>query len=547
MALLARAARLTAARGIAADADLGPLFEAETTGDDADAIVRLRQMYEAGGWVLVESAIADLPADLRWLFESGAVTIEELAAIHRATGATSIADIAAAVEEGALAQVPGVTADVEAQISLALPTLRRTRPRIPLGRAVSIAEPFVDRLRSMAGVDWAQTVGSLRRGSDSIGDIEILTSGGDAASAIEEILHLPVVTRCLHRSARRVNVLVEHTQVGVRFAAPGHAGGELLFLTGSLAHLDALRQHAASLGAALTKDGVRTTEGALRSETEEDIYAALGLPPIPPEIREGGDEVARALAGTLPRLVSRTDIRGDLHMHTTWSDGRDPIDAMVQMCVDLGYEYCAITDHSPSSAATRNLTLDGVQRQADEIEAARARFPRIQILHGCEVDILPDGRLDFPDRVLERFDIVLASLHDRAGHAPDRLMKRYAGAMRHPLVSIVTHPTNRVVPHRQGYDLDYDELFGLAVETQTMVEVDGSPNHLDLDGPLARRAAAAGAMIVIDSDCHRAELLDRQMGLGVATARRGWVEPRHVVNTRPLDKVRAIVGGKRGR
>jgi len=234
-------------------------------------------------------------------------------------------------------------------------------------------------------------------------------------------------------------------------------------------------------------------------------------------------------------------------MHTTWSDGRDSIDAMVQMCVDLGYEYCAITDHSPSSAATRNLTLDGVQRQADEIEAARARFPRIQILHGCEVDILPDGRLDFPDRVLERFDIVLASLHDRAGHAPDRLMKRYAGAMRHPLVSIVTHPTNRVVPHRQGYDLDYDELFGLAVETQTMVEVDGSPNHLDLDGPLARRAAAAGAMIVIDSDCHRAELLDRQMGLGVATARRGWVEPRHVVNTRPLDEVRAIVGGKRGR
>ena len=532
---------------MATDADLGPLFESDPSGPDSDAIVRLRQMYEAGGWVLVESAIADLPADLRWLFESEAVTLDQLAAIHQATGATSIADLVAASEEGALARVPGVTADVVGRIALALPALRRTLPRIPLGRAMSIAEPFLDRLRSLPGIDWARPVGSLRRGSDSVGDIEILTSGGDAAAAIEEILHLPDVTRCLHQSARRVNVLVEHTQVGVRFAAPGRAGGELLFLTGSLAHLAALRHHAATRGATLTKDGLRTSEGHLRSGTEEDIYRTLGLAPIPPEIREGGDEVARALAGTLPQLVSRRDIRGDLHMHTTWSDGRDSVDAMVQGCVDLGYEYCAITDHSQSSAASRNLTLDGVQRQADEIADARARFPGIQILHGCEVDILPDGRLDFPDRVLERFDIVLASLHDRAGHAPDRLMKRYADAMKHPLVSIVTHPTNRIVPHRQGYDLDYDELFGLAVETQTMVEVDGSPSHLDLDGPLARRAAAAGAMIVIDSDCHRAEMLERQMGFGVATARRGWIEPRHVVNTRPLAEVRAVVEAKRRR
>jgi DNA polymerase (family 10) len=232
-------------------------------------------------------------------------------------------------------------------------------------------------------------------------------------------------------------------------------------------------------------------------------------------------------------------------MHSTWSDGRDSIEAMVIQCRALGYEYMAITDHSPTSAASRNLTLDGVTRQADEIDALRARHPEIAILHGCEVDILPDGRLDFPDRVLERFDIVLASLHERAGHDRDQLMQRYVAAMEHPLVALITHPTNRLVPYRAGYDLDYDRLFDVAVETGTIVEVDGAPSHLDLDGALARRAIAAGAELAIDSDCHRAEFLDVQMQLGIVTARRGWVEPRHVVNTRPLADVRAAITQKR--
>jgi DNA polymerase (family 10) len=232
-------------------------------------------------------------------------------------------------------------------------------------------------------------------------------------------------------------------------------------------------------------------------------------------------------------------------MHSTWSDGRDSIEAMVSTCRALGYEYMAMTDHSQTSAASRNLTIDGIKRQAEEIAQLRERYPDITILHGCEVDILPDGKLDFPDRILERFDIVLASLHERAGHGPDQLMKRYQAAMRHPLVSIITHPTNRIVPTRPGYDLDYERLFEMAVETQTVVEVDGSPAHLDLDGALARRAVAAGADLVIDSDCHRAELLERQMRLGIATARRGWVEPRHVINTRPLAEVRAIIARKR--
>jgi DNA polymerase (family 10) len=219
---------------------------------------------------------------------------------------------------------------------------------------------------------------------------------------------------------------------------------------------------------------------------------------------------------------------------------------MVEGCRALGYEYMAITDHSPHSAATRNLTADGVRKQADDIARLREEHPDIAILHGCEVDILADGRLDFPEKILERFDIVLASLHEGGGHSPEQLMQRYESAMKHPLVTMITHPTNRVVPHRLGYNLDYDRLFGFAVETGTVLEIDGAPSHLDLDGALARRAIAAGATVAVDSDCHRAELLARQMQLGVITARRGWVEARHVLNTRSLEDVRARIAAKRG-
>jgi DNA polymerase (family 10) len=220
---------------------------------------------------------------------------------------------------------------------------------------------------------------------------------------------------------------------------------------------------------------------------------------------------------------------------------------MVEAASTLGYEYIAITDHSPHSGAARSLTADAVARQAEEIAALRERYPRMTLLHGCEVDILVDGRLDFRDAILERFDIVLASLHERHGHSPDQLLARYISAMRHPLVSMVTHPTNRLIPYRQGYELDYERLFETAVETRTLVEIDGAPAHLDLDGALARRAVAAGATVVIDSDCHRAEMLDRQMHFGIMTARRGWVEARHVLNTRPLSDVRAFIAAKRGR
>jgi DNA polymerase (family X) len=497
--------------------------------------------------VLLESTLADLPADLRWLYESDALTLEQLASIHRHLGITSTGDLADAIARGVLRGAPGMDEPAASRATDVLPRLRASMPRVPLGRAVAIAEPLLTSLNALPSVQWASAAGSLRRGEDTVGDIELIAASTDPPAAIEQVLAHPDVARCLHRGDRRVYVLLDRVQVGVRLPDPSIAGSQLVYFTGSTTHIAALRSRAREKGLELTASGLVDDEGHLiPAAVEEDVYARLGLPCIPAEIRTGEDEMQAAAADTLPRLLSRRDIRGDLHMHTQWSDGRDSIDAMAAACCALGYEYMAITDHSQRSAASRNLSLDDVDRQAEEIERARQRYPAIAILHGCEVDIMPDGRLDFPDRILERFDIVLASLHERAGHGPGQLMQRYADAMKHPLVSMITHPSNRLVPHRAGYDLDYDRLFEIARETQTVVEIDGSPAHLDLEGALARRAAAAGVTLTVDSDCHRADLLGRQMQLGVVTARRGWVEPRHVLNTRPLDEVRAAIARKRG-
>jgi DNA polymerase (family 10) len=280
---------------------------------------------------------------------------------------------------------------------------------------------------------------------------------------------------------------------------------------------------------------------------EEACYRLLGLPYIPPELREGADEFDAADRGTLPRLVSTLHIRGDLHLHSTWSDGRDSILDMVLTAQRLGYEYVAVTDHSERSVASRKLLGLEIPLQRQEIDVVRPQAPGIEILHGVEVDIMPDGSLDFDDEQLAGFDIVLASLHDDHGHDGPQLTERYLSAIRHPLVNIITHPANRSPGLSDGYDLDFDRLFRAAVETGTAMEVDGSPGHLDMDGRIARRAAAAGVTIVINSDCHRADALARQMRFGLGTARRGWIEPECVLNARGVDAVREFVARKRAR
>lgn len=538
------AAALARQWGLTQDADISRLLASEPDLDPA-----LRALFESlaasQGWVLVESAVAELPTDLRWLLDSGAVTLKEIGALASRLDVLSMADIAAAVTRGRLDRAGLSSAHGEAIVE-ALRAHRRLPATIPIGRALMIADTLVAALAAQPGVQWARPVGSVRRGEEMVRDIEVIAAS-DRTVDLDAVTAGADVQQVLHRSARRLHVVMNGAPVAVRVAAPATASASLLMLTGSAAHLDRLRALASNLGLRLTPDGLERSDGRSIATSEAEVYRELDLPFIAPELRDGHDEVEMARQGRLPAVIVREDYRGDLHMHTHWSDGRTSVEEMAEAAASLGYEYIAITDHSQSSAATRSLSVADVDAQAEVIETARRRFPKLRILHGCEVDILPDGSLDFEDRVLRRFDIVLASLHDRAGQSPTELLHRYLSAMTHPLVSIITHPTNRQFPRRPGYDLDYAKLFEAAVRTRTALEIDGAPGHLDLTAVLARRAAAAGVMLTLDSDAHAPEHLDRHLRLGLFLARKGWVEPRHVLNTRRWTHVKGWIASKRRR
>jgi len=391
-------------------------------------------------------------------------------------------------------------------------------------------------------------LGSLRRFAPEIGDVALLAvaAADRHPDVLDGLAGIGTSVSVLRRNETSVALSTEKGPVVVHLAAPQDAGAALLWHTGSRKHTDAIRARARTRGYEFVDGRLHRAGARVDTPTEDVIYTRLELPYIPPELREDGSEIDTVERGGLPQLVAMPHIRGDLHSHTNWSDGRDTTERMVQAARALGYEYFAITDHSERAWASRTLAVSDVPKQRAEIDTVRARVPGIEVLHGVEVDILHDGTLDFPDHVLEGFDLVLASLHDDGGHDGLRLTERYLRAMRHPLVNVITHPANRSPGARAGYDLDFDRLFEAAVETGTAMEVDGAPGHLDMDGAVARQAVERGVTVVVDSDCHRAESLARQMEFGVGTARRGWLEPRHVLNTRGIADIRAFVARKRG-
>jgi len=391
-------------------------------------------------------------------------------------------------------------------------------------------------------------VGGVRRFAPDVADTALLAAfaATHQADVLERFSALPMVTSILDRNSSAVRLDTVRGALTVYVANPETAGAAMVWHTGSRRHTAALAERAARRDLVFTDGELRRRNGsALTVITEEELYRLLELPLIPPELREGSGEIAAADHGRLPCLVSTGHVRGDLHMHTTWSDGRDTVESMVFAAHALGYEYVAITDHSERAWSSRRLSAADIPRQRAEIDAVRQAFSGFTILHGVEVDIMPDGSLDFDDEVLAGFDIVLASLHDQAGQSREELTARYLAAIRHPLVNVITHPANRSPAFSDGYDVDFDRMIAAAVESGTGLEIDGAPGHLDMDGALARRAAQAGVTVTIDSDCHRSDALARQMRYGVGTARRGWIEPHHVLNARSVEDVRRFVADKR--
>jgi DNA polymerase (family 10) len=496
------------------------------------AHARLHEVALGGHDLALIAARAGIPTLLRRLLELEVVSSAEALALVRQFGIVTLPDLHLALDEGRLKQLGEKT--LEHRLRPAAAALDIEGRRLTLGRAADITEAALAAVaRCCPAVDLLTAAGDVRRFEALVSSVVIVGRASDPAGAIEALSAMPGVDDVRHRAARRAIVLMQQVEVDIRIAAPDDYGTVLFNATGSRAHLRAVHE--------------RRHQRPRLSAGEEALYAHAGLPFIAPELREGSGEVEAAAAGSLPVLLQREHIRGDLHMHTVYSDGADTLEAMVAECALIGYEYIAITDHSERAGAARTLSRGDVERQRDDIAAVRERYPRMTILHGVEVDIMPDGRLDFEDAVLETLDIVLASLHDPAHQDAKRLTARCIRAIRHPLVTVITHPANRLVGRRPGYALDFDAVYAAAVETGTALEVDGAPSHLDLDGEHARRAAAAGVTLTVDSDCHRFRALHRQMAFGIGTARRGWVEPRHVLNTRPIAEVRAFIAAKRRR
>ena len=421
---------------------------------------------------------------------------------------------------------------------------------ISLGRAHALASFVANEVRRTgAPINELTPLGGLRRYAPSVDRVTLLTTSPPEShdAVLDAMAQLSGKATVLNRTAGRIAVATERGPIEVVVATPEQTGAALVWHTGPGLHVQQLQARASARGLRFSDARLTDRGREVACPSENDLYRHLGLPYVAPELRDSTDALEAAEQGRLPQLLSPLHVRGDLHSHTNWSDGRDTVEQMVATARQLGYEYFAITDHSEHSAASRTLAPEDVARQAAEIDSARRSVPGIEVLHGVEVDIMPDGQLDFDDALLAGFDIVLASLHDDAGDSGPRLLARYLHALEHPLVNVITHPANRTPGGYDGYDLDYDRLFDAAAATGTALEVDGSPAHLELDGALARRAVSRGVTLVVDSDGHRTESLGRQLQFGIGTARRGWVEPRHVLNTQGISTVRAFVKAKRDR
>jgi DNA polymerase (family 10) len=418
----------------------------------------------------------------------------------------------------------------DAALRRAAATLRDEQRQISLGRAWELLESLMTAMtRHCLELDTIEPAGDVRRAEPLVSALVLAVRSANPREALAGVGSLAAGTEILYRTARRAVLTWSGHEVDVRVAPPDEYGSLLFTTTGPAAHVVEIQKR----------------RGPRLSASETDVYTQAGLAYLPPETRDTPDALDIAARPPIPRLVQREDMRGDLHLHSTYSDGRDSLRRMVRAARTLGYEYIAITDHSQHSGASRTVTPADLSRQRDEIQRLREEVPDMAILHGLEVDIMPDGRLDCPDQTLASLDIVLASLHDAAGQRSARLTERCLAAIRHPLVSVITHPANQLIGHRPGHDMDYGAIYAAAAETGTALEIDGAPSHLDLSGERAREAVRAGATLVIDSDCHRAPSLDRQMRMGVGTARRGWVESRHVLNTGPIHNLLAFIARKR--
>ncbi|MFZ6016063.1 MAG: DNA polymerase/3'-5' exonuclease PolX [Nitrospirota bacterium] len=449
-------------------------------------------------------------------------TLEQLAREHKLIG------------------LPGIKEKTEENILKGIEMLKRGMERQPLGKVLPIANNILEHLRKNAPVKELSLAGSLRRWKDTIKDIDILATSENPREAMNAFVHLPHVKDVLAHGPTKSSIIIhEGLQVDLRVVEKDSFGAALAYFTGSKAHNIRLREMAMKLGLKINEYGIfrEKDEKKLGGREEEDIYRILGLPYISPELREDTGEVDAAMAGRLPNLVELDDIKGDLHVHSKWSDGSHDFEELIDEARKRGYEYIAITDHSKGLGIARGLNAERLMEEKKEIDAINKRLRGFRLIAGIEVDIRSDGHMDLPDDVLKKMDIVVASIHSGFRQNREQLTKRLVSAMRNPYVSIIAHPTGRLIGERDAYDVDMNEVLKVAKETGTAIEINAYPLRLDLNDVYAKMSKEIGVPIVISTDTHIANQFD-YMAYGVSIARRGWLEKADVLNTMGYDSLR---------
>ncbi|HRE46850.1 MAG TPA: DNA polymerase/3'-5' exonuclease PolX [Aggregatilineales bacterium] len=495
---------------------------------------KINEVLTTGELQFYKELAEEIPPGLVDVLRVNGVGPKKAMLFYKEVGVASIAALEAAAKEGKLRTLAGMGEKSEAKILERIAALARRTTRARLDVAWVSADRLLRTLLALPGALRGDVAGSVRRGKPTIGDLDLLIASYDPDPIMEHFVHHPDVVRVLgHGSTKSSVELASGLQCDLRIVPPERYGTALSYFTGSKEHNTRLREMARDRGLTLNEWAFAALEGGAETlcAEESEVYAQFGLPFIPPELREDRGEIDLAARGALPTLITIADIRADLHMHTTWSDGKLSIRDMAWIARERGLQYIVITDHSQSLGVANGLTPERLRAQREEIHAVDAEFaPTLRVFQGVEMEIRADGSLDYPDEVLAKLDFVIASLHTGLRQPREQITARLLNAIRNPHVDLIGHPRGQMIPEREPADLDMDAVFRAALETDTALEINASPYRLDLDDTHARLAAEMGIKIAIDTDSHSGDGFEA-LRYGVITARRARLRAADVINT----------------
>ncbi|KYH38941.1 MAG: phosphotransferase [Candidatus Bathyarchaeota archaeon B23] len=504
----------------------------------------IEEYLEAGQSSKLEELREGLPRGVMELIELEGVGPKKAMRLYEELGINSIEELEEAAKAGRIRGLKGFGPKTEENILLSIEEYRRRQERFLLGAILPVVDEIVAYMKGCDAVLRIEPAGSARRRKETVGDLDILVLSTRPQEVVERFVSMPRVSRVISRGTTRSTVIVgANLQVDLRVIPPESYGSALQYFTGSKAHNIKLRTIAVKRGYKLNEYGLfqRETGERIAGKREEEVYKALGLEWIEPELREDRGEVEAAMEGRLPRLVDEGEVRGDLHIHTKWSDGTGTIEEMARKAMALNLEYIAVCDHSKSMGIARGLDEERLRRQMAEIDGLNEQLDDFRVLKGIEVDIKADGTLDLPDSVLRDLDFVVASVHSGFKADERQMTERILRAIHNDYVSALGHPTGRIILRRRPYALNLDRVFEAAAEQGVLMEINAFPNRLDLNDVNSKAAREHGVVMSIGTDAHSPNHLEF-LPLGVAVARRGWLEPQDVINTLPVDELLRKLG-----